>query len=124
MDKPKEPIKIIKFDKVTAQLHVRVETQGNLVSTIDPKIKTGHTTTLLVQVIYKKGIGELIKSLEEQKAKHEDAKKRTQMMLDGEITALDMIDGDLKTIKDAIGDLKFEEIKVVEVKDAKSETSK
>ena len=119
MEKPKEPIKIIEFDKATAQLHVRVETEGNLVSTKDPKKKTGYSKTILEQRIHKDGIKELLESLEEQKKKHLEAKERGQVMLDAEVTALEMIEGDLKKIKEAIGDLKFEE-----EEDAKPKASK
>ena len=86
-----------------------VETEGNLISTKDPKKKTGFSKSTLVQTIYKDGIKELLESLEEQKKKHLDAKERGKAMLDAEVTALGMIEGDLKKIKDAIGDLNFKE---------------
>ena len=111
MEKSKEPVKVIEFDKTTAQLHVRVETEGNLVSTADPKVKIGDSKTVLVQTIFKEGIQELVLSLEEQKKKHTDARDRGQTLVDAEVTALDMIEKDLKQIKDVIGDLKFKEKK-------------
>ena len=109
MDKKQEPNKVIEFDKATAQLHVRVETQNNLVSTADKNVKTGNSKTVLEQSIYKAGIKELIDSLEEQKAKHLEAKQRTEDMLAAEVVALEMIDTDLIKVREAIGDLKFED---------------
>jgi len=91
----KEPIKIIKFDKATAQLLVHIETENELVSTIDKKTKTGRTSTTLNQTIFKNGIKELLESLEKQKETHETAKTRAQEMLKGEEVALEMIDKDI-----------------------------
>ncbi len=107
----KEPIKIIKFDKATAQLLVHIETQNDLVSTKDKKTKTGLTNTELNQTIFKNGIKELLEGLDKQKETHEAAKIRAVDHLKGEETALEMIDKDIKNIRNAIGDLEFEDDK-------------